>query len=161
MMRQILITEPNSNLKATCSLLDDSAPISAEFLWQLAQTRLSFEASHAIWTGPELSCPLPASVLPEELARMDVPLENATSFPEPGEIVLASVPAGTIKGVPPGNFFDIGIFYGPGGRLLMPFGWIKGTVCARIANADLEHVQSSIHSIRRNGVCKLSIRPAE
>ena len=160
-MRQILITEPVSKLMATCNLLDDKAPVSAEFLWQLAQTQPTFEASHAIWTGPELSCPLPASVLPEELARMVVPQENATSFPEPGEIVLASVPAGTIKGVPPGNFFDIGLFYASGGRLSMPFGWVKANVCARIASADLEHVQSSIHSIRRNGVCKLSIKPAE
>ncbi len=160
-MRQILISEPNSNLKATCRWLDDKAPISAEFLWQLAQTGPSIEASHAIWTGPELSCPMPASVLPENLARMDVPQENATSYPEPGDIVLASVPAGTIKGLPPGNFFDIGLFYDPGGRLLMPFGWIKGNVCARVEYEDMEHVQSSIHTIRRNGVCNLSISRVE
>jgi len=160
-MRQICFTEPFSKLAATCNLLDDKAPKSAEFLWQLAQTRSSFEAMHAIWTGPELSCPLPASVLPLELAQLELPQENATSFPESGEIVLAGILAGSIKGLPPGNFFDVGLFYGQGSRLLMPFGWIMANVCARVVAEDMEHFQTSLASIRRNGACQLSIVPVE
>lgn len=157
-MRQILITEPNSQLSATCDLLDEQAPASAGFVWQLAGTGQSIDAMHAIWTGPELSCPLPASALPDELASRLVPEENATSYPAAGELVLASIPAGSIQGLPPGNFFDLGLFYGPGGRLLMPFGWIKANVCARVIAADLEHLKSSMNAIRRNGACRISLQ---
>jgi hypothetical protein len=90
-----------------------------------------------------------------------VPLENATAYPEVGDIVLASLPAGSVKGLPPGNFFDVGLFYGPGARMLMPFGWIMANVCARIVDADLENMQTSIRAIQQNGACKLSIEPVE
>lgn len=160
-MRQVLFTESVSKLSARCDLLDGQAPKSADFLWRLAQERLTFNAIHAIWTGPELSCPLPAHVLPDALSRDIVPQENATAYPQVGDIVLASVPAGSIRGLPPGNFYDLGIFYGPGARMLMPFGWILANVCARIVDADLENAQSCIREIQQNGACQLSIEPVE
>ncbi len=159
-MRQICFKETGSSMSVTCDLLDERAPQSAEFLWQLAQRKSSFDAIHAMWTGPELSCPLPASVLPDELSQNVIPTENATSYPEIGNIVLASIAEGTVEGLPPGNFFDIGIFYGEGGRMLMPFGWIEVNVCARIVASDLEHAKSCINAIRQTGACTLSIEPA-
>lgn len=112
---------------------------------------------HAIWTGPELSCPLPGKTLPEELSARTIPAENATAFPETGDIVLACLPAGSVKGLPKGNFFDIGIFYGPGGRLLMPFGWIQANVCAKVIDADISHTRDRIKEIQRKGVCRVTI----
>jgi len=160
-MRQIRFLEAKSGLSTRCVLLSNEAPRSTEFLWQLAAGRPEFEAIHAIWTGPELSCPLPASVLPPPLAEMTIPEENATSFPDPGDVVLASLPAGSIKALPPGNFFDVGLFYAPGGRLLMPFGWIKANVCARIVAEDFESFQACMKTIRRNGACKLQFERVE
>lgn len=156
-MPQIVFTEPESGLAARCDLLDQEAPLSAGFLWQLAARRSAFEAIHAMWTGPELSCPLPASVLPASLSSQVLPRENATSYPEAGEIALTSLPAGAIKGLPPGNFFDLGLFYGPGGRLLMPFGWIMANVCARVVAADLAAFQAAMKTIRRNGACTITL----
>lgn len=160
-MRHIRFTESESGLSARCELLRDAAPRSAEFLWQLASGRHRFEAMHAIWTGPELSCPLPAAVLPEPLAAEVIPDENATSFPAAGDIVLASLPAGAVQGLPPGNFFDIGLFYGPGGRLLMPFGLIRANVCARVWSEDFDHLAEAIGAIRRNGACRLGLEPVD
>jgi hypothetical protein len=159
-MRRIKITEPLSSFSARCDLLDDLAPASCAFLRELAARQASFEAMHAIWTGPEISVPIPASALDEDLAARDVPVENATSFPEAGDIVLASIAAGTIKGLPPGNFFDIGVFYAPGGRLLMPFGWLQASVCARIVPEDFAAAQESAKAIRRNGACTITIEPS-
>ena len=156
-MRQIRFLEAKSGLSTRCVLLSDKAPRSAEFLWQLAAGRPEFEAIHAIWTGPELSCPLPASVLPAPLAESAIPEENATSFPDPGDVVLASIPAGSNKALPPGNFFDVGLFYAPGGRLLMPFGWIKANVCGRVVAEDFELFQACMKTIRRSGACKLQL----
>lgn len=113
-----------------------------------------------MWTGPELSCPLPASVLPVEFAKLDLPLENASSFPRAGDIVLAYAAPGSIKGLPPGAFFDIGIFYGDGGRLFFPFGWLMANICAEIVPEDLAGAESCITGIRKNGACRLSMEPA-
>lgn len=158
-MDRIRFTEPVSGLSVRCELLDDKAPRSSAFLRTLAGRELSFEALHAMWTGPEISVPIPAALLDSDLAETAIPEENATSFPETGEIVLAYVAGGRLKGLPPGNFFDIGLFYGPGGRLLMPFGWLKANVCARIVPDDLAQAQADFKTIRRNGACTLTLGP--
>lgn len=159
-MRIIKLVEPQSGLSARCRLLDDAAPVSAAFLWDLAERKAGFEAMHAIWTGPEISVPMPASTLPQGMAQHAIPAENATSYPEAGDIVLAYLAAGSTRGLPPGDFYDIGLFYGQGGRLLMPFGWIQANVCARILDEDLAKAQADCRTIRRNGACTLSLETA-
>lgn len=153
--RMIRLAESNSGLSIRCVLLDVAAPQSADFLWRLAGTDAAYEAIHAMWTGPEISCPLPAGGLPEELAVSDLPQENATSFPDAGDIVVAFAAAGSLKGLPPGNFFDVGIFYGSGGRLFMPFGWLKGNVAAQILAEDMDAAKTACSRIRANGACRL------
>ncbi|GGB60915.1 DUF3830 family protein [Blastomonas aquatica] len=159
-MRIIKLVEPQSGLSARCRLLDDAAPQSAAFLWDLAERKAGFEAIHAIWTGPEISVPMPASTLPSGMAQPAIPAENATSYPDCGDIVLAYLAAGSTKGLPPGDFYDIGLFYGSGGRLMMPFGWIQANVCARILDEDLAKAQADCRTIRRNGACTLSLEVA-
>ncbi|MGQ3176300.1 MAG: DUF3830 family protein [Blastomonas fulva] len=159
-MRIIKLVEPQSGLSARCRLLDDAAPVSAAFLWDLAERKAGFDAIHAIWTGPEISVPMPASTLPEGMAQPAIPAENATSYPDSGDIVLAYLAAGSTNGLPPGDFYDIGLFYGSGGRLLMPFGWIQANVCARILDEDLAKAQADCRTIRRNGACTLSLETA-
>jgi hypothetical protein len=159
-MRHIRFREPVSGLSARCVLLDEQAPVSCEFLWELASRRSSFDAIHAIWTGPEISVPLASGVLADDIPRTAIPDENATSFPAAGDIVLAYLPARSTRGLPPGDFYDIGLFYGDGGRLLMPFGWIKANVCARIVDEELEKARADFGAIRRNGACRITIETA-
>ncbi|MBV5324690.1 MAG: DUF3830 family protein, partial [Rhodospirillaceae bacterium] len=80
-------------------LLDDKAPVSCDFLWDLAERRASFEAMHAMWTGPEISVPIPSGILAQDMPQPVVPDENATSFPEQGDVVLAYLAAGSTKGL--------------------------------------------------------------
>ncbi|WP_168694277.1 DUF3830 family protein [Sphingomonas flavalba] len=155
--RAIRFTEGRSGLNARCRLLDTLAPRSAAFLWDLAGTGATFPAMHAIWTGPELSCPLPAPSLPAGVDTSPVPPENATAFPAAGDVGIAWLAEGSTKGLPPGAFFDIGIFYDQGGRLLMPFGWIQVNVAATILPEDLAEARAAIQQIRRNGACDLGI----
>lgn len=160
MTRLIRIIEPVSGLAVRCALLDDAAPKSSAFLWDLAERGASFDAMHAIWTGPEISVPMPDQTLPDAMARPEIPLENATSFPAAGDIVLAYLTAGSIKGLPPGPFYDIGLFYDDGGRMLMPFGWLQANVCARILDEDMAKAKADCRTIRRNGACTLSLQTA-
>ncbi len=159
-MRLITLNEAKSGLSAHCELLEKAAPASCAFLWELAERNAGFEAMHAIWTGPEISVPMPASTLPAGMATPAIPFENATSYPDAGDIVLAYLAAGSTKGLPPGEFYDIGLFYGPGGRLLMPFGWIQANVCARILPEDLAKAQADCRTIRRNGACTITLAVA-
>lgn len=156
MIRHIHIREANSGLDARVLLLDDLAPRSAEALWRIAGAGAAHDAMHAMWTGPEISCPIAESNLPAGLNLPNLPQENATSFPEEGDIAVVYAPVNTWKGQPPFGFFDVGIFYGRGARLLMPMGWIMASVCGRIALDDLAAVRDACQAIRRRGACRLT-----
>ena len=156
MIRHIRIRESDSGLDARVLLLDQRAPRSAEVFWQIAGAGGLHEAIHAIWTGPEISCPIPAANLPAQARLEALPLENATSYPEEGDIAVVYAPANTWRGQPPFAFFDVGLFYARGARLLMPMGWIQASVCARVVDADLAAFQSGCQAIRRRGACRLS-----
>lgn len=142
------------------SLLDELAPRSSEALWQIAGAGGTHEAIHAMWTGPEISCPIPAANLPVCIDPSDLPLENATSHPEQGDIAVIYAAANTWKGQPPFAFFDVGVFYGSGARLLMPMGWIKASVCGRVAGEDFAAFSAACQVIRRRGACSLSFSQA-
>jgi len=156
MIRHIRIREPDSGLDAQVLLLDDLAPRSTETLWQIAGAGGVHEAIHAMWTGPEISCPIPAANLPVQIDSGGLPLENSTSYPEEGDIGVVYVPANTWKGQPPFGFFDVGLFYGRGARLLMPVGWIQASVCGRVVSENLASVRAACQTIRRRGACRLS-----
>ena len=156
--RHIRIQEPDSGLNARVLLLDDKAPRSSEALWQIAGAGGAHEAIHAMWTGPEISCPIPAANLPAQIGLSDLSLENATSYPEEGDIVVVYAPANTWKGQPPFAFLDVGVFYGRGARLLMPMGWVQGSVCGVILSEELPAARTACQSVRRRGACRLSFQ---
>jgi hypothetical protein len=109
-----------------------------------------------MWTGPEISCPVPVSAFPAD-ANLDLqPLENATSFPAAGDIAVVYAPANQWKGQPPFAFFDIGLFYDAGARLLMPMGWVMASVCAEVVGEDFEAYRAGCMAIRRAGACRLT-----
>jgi hypothetical protein len=156
MTRHIRVKEMDCALDVRMLLLDDLAPRWAEALWQIAGVGGVHDAIHAIWTGPEISCPIAEANLAESARLAGVPPENATSYPEEGDIAVVYAPTNTWKGQPPFAFFDVGLFYGRGARLLMPMGWIQASVCARIVSDDLTSFQSACQAIRRRGACRLS-----
>jgi hypothetical protein len=156
MTRHIRIREPDSGLDTRVLLLDDLAPHSSAALWQIAGAGGVHEAIHAMWTGPEISCPIPAANFPPQMDLSNWQLENATSYPEEGDIAVVYAPANTWKGQPPFGFFDVGIFYARGARLLMPMGWIQAAVCGRVVSEDVPAMRAACQSIRRHGACRLS-----
>jgi hypothetical protein len=156
MTRHVRVKEIDCGLDARMLLLDELAPHWAEALWQIAGAGGMHDAIHAIWTGPEISCPIPEANLPYPARLLGVPFENATSYPEEGEIAVVYAAAHAWKGQPPFAFFDVGLFYGRGARLLMPMGWIQASVCARVVKEDLTAFQSACQAIRKRGACRLS-----
>jgi hypothetical protein len=160
MARHIRVTEPLSGLDCRLTLLDPLAPRTAAAFWALAGQGGDHEAIHAMWTGPEISCPVPASAFPPDAGLEGLPAENATSYPGPGEIGVVHAPAHAWKGMPPYAVFDIGLFYGPGARLLLPMGWLMASVCAEVVPEDFEAYRAGCVAIRRAGVCRLAFTQA-
>lgn len=157
MTRRILITEGRSGLSVPAALLEEKAPANAAFLWRYLETPRVVPSIHAIWTGPEISCPIPAAHLDDE---PPLPPENATLHPQPGDVVLAYVPA-RMWGGNPDPIFDIGLFYGPGARMLFPIGWLAGSVVAQVAPEDRAALAAACGRIRQTGACEISYRRAE
>lgn len=156
-VRRILICETRSGLAAPFRLLTDEAPFASQALWALAAGGRSHEAIHAMWTGPEISCPTPADRLPADIDLSGWPGENETRHPQAGDLVLTRLMAGPPSPVRPfaQGGLDIGLFYAEGGRLLFPDGWIEGPVCARVEPDYAPELRAAAAIIRRNGACQL------
>lgn len=158
--KTILIREEKSGLSVSAPLLFNKAPENAAFFWEYLATPRLVPGIHAIWTGPEISCPIPSDQLAGASYAKPLPPENATLTPQPGDIVLAYVPP-RMWGGNPDSIFDIGLFYGPGARMLFPIGWLAGSVVAQVADADRAHLAEACNRIRRNGACDVSFSRGE
>jgi Protein of unknown function (DUF3830) len=152
LLHAIRIREERSGLSVTATLIEDRAPANAAFLWALFATPRAIPAIHAMWTGPEISAPVPDADLTEAERAAALPLENATIMPQPGDVVLTYLPP-RVWGGGPAPVFDIGLFYGPGARLFFPIGWQPGSVAARIA--DVASLAAACGRIRQGGACTL------
>lgn len=155
MPRLIEVREAHSELHVRFVLLDELAPASAQVLWTLSEPGSRYEAIHAIWTGPEISCPIDVSARGIPIDVAGLPLENATSFPAAGDVALVAIPRGRWKDIPRADIIDLGFFYGDGARLLMPMGWIFASVCARVIPEDMSRYAAACRKIRTNGACQL------
>lgn len=151
-MTSIRILHTASGLDVLAVLLPDKAPANAAFLRRYLESPRVVPGIHAMWTGPEISCPIPSAHLGDEPA---LPPENATLHPQPGDIVLAYVPA-RMWGGNPDPIFDIGLFYGPGARMLFPIGWLAGSVVAQVRAEDRAAMAEACGKIRRSGACEIT-----
>lgn len=158
--RAIAITEPRSGLSVTALLLADKAPANAAFLREYLREPRTVGGIHAMWTGPEISCPIPAAHLVGADYAASLPPENATLNPQPGDIVLSYVPP-RMWGGSPDAIFDIGLFYGSGARLLFPIGWLAGSVVAQVRMEEREAFAAACAVIRRTGACEVTFQQTE
>ena len=150
-MTTIRISHDASGMNVLAVLNPEKAPANAAFLMRYLESPRVVPGIHAMWTGPEISCPIPTAHLGEEPA---LPPENATLHPQPGDIVLAYVPA-RMWGGNPDPIFDIGLFYGAGARMLFPIGWLAGSVVAQVRPEDRAALAEACGKIRRSGACEI------
>ena len=159
-MTSIRITEPRSQLSVTALLLPQKAPENAAFLSAYLKQPRVVPGIHAMWTGPEISCPVPAAHLEGQAWARPLPAENATLTPQPGDIVLSYVPP-RMWGGNSDAIFDIGLYYGQGARLLFPIGWLAGSVVAQVLAGERDRFAAACGVIRRNGACDVTFSLVE
>jgi hypothetical protein len=144
-----------SGLDVKADFLPSKAPENVAFLQAYLANPRIVPGLHAMWTGPEISCPIPSAHLVGADYARALPPENATLHPQPGDIVLAYVPA-FVWGGNPDPIFDIGLFYGPGARMFFPIGWLAGSVVAQVRPDDRAALAEACGRIRRAGACDVT-----
>ena len=154
-MTNLSIRSEAAKLDVLAEFLPGKAPDNVAFLLRYLETPRVVPGLHAMWTGPEISCPIPTKHLIGVDYANPLPPENATLHPQPGDVVLAYVPA-RMWGGNPEPIFDIGLFYGPGARMLFPIGWLAGSVVAQIRPEDRSALADACGRIRRSGVCDIT-----
>lgn len=154
-MTRLRIRSAPAGLDVLADLLPEKAPENLAFLTSYLSAPRVVPGLHAMWTGPEISCPIPPAHLSGAGYARALPPENATLHPQPGDVVLAYVPA-RMWGGNPDPIFDIGLFYGPGARMLFPIGWLAGSVVAQVRPEDRPALADACTRIRRSGACEIT-----
>lgn len=154
-MTQMRICCESAELDVRADFLPEKAPANVAFLRRYLESPRVVPGLHAMWTGPEISCPIPPAHLQGANYAQTLPPENATLHPQPGDVVLAYVPA-RMWGGNPDPIFDIGLFYGPGARMFFPIGWLAGSVVAQVCPQDRAALSEACGRIRRSGACDIN-----
>lgn len=154
-MTRLRIRSADAGLDVLADTLPAKAPENLAFLAAYLAGPRVIPGLHAMWTGPEISCPIPSAHLAGAGYARALPPENATLHPQPGDVVLAYVPA-RMWGGNPDPIFDIGLFYGPGARMFFPIGWLAGSVVAQVRPEDRAALAEACTRIRRSGACEIT-----
>lgn len=146
--RKLYLSFVDADVKGIIDLYWQNAPKTCEAIWGALAKPIRVPASHAIFSGPEIMMGLP-----EEARNFDplaLPPENQTILPEIGELLWFYQPENFFK-IDPSEFWEIGMFYGNGGRTFGPTGWISCTYFGRM-NEGLEAVAEECARIRKEGI---------
>jgi hypothetical protein len=125
----------------------ENAPETCKAIWGALEKPIQWRAMHAMFAGPEIMMGIP-----EEARNFDplaLPPENQTVLPEVGELLWFYQPKNFFK-TDPTEFWEIGLFYGVGGRTFGPTGWISCTYFGRMTE-NLDEFAAQCRLIRLEG----------
>lgn len=138
MTKKIRLVFPDLDVEVIAVLLEEQAPLTCAAVWEALQQPLSGSCRHGHDTGPELYVLTPPAP--------DVPDENATVFPIPGDLLFYHYDGQLPRGE---RIYDIGIYYDRGCSLLR-IGWTPGNVFASVTD-NLEGLRSVARAIHETG----------
>ena len=145
MARRIKIAFPDRGIEAIASLEDEQAPLTCDHVWKSLEQPLEGIFNHGHESGPEIWFYMPPAP--------DLPNENATLFPEVGDILFYHYDGQLPRGE---KIFDMGIYYGRGGKGLLAVGWVPGNLFATVTE-NLKGVQEAARFINDHGPQRATI----
>lgn len=151
--RGLYITFLEANQRSEITMYWDTAPKTCAAIWDACATPFQWDASHAIFSGPEIMTGLPETH--RNFDPLSIPPENQTVQPEAGELLWFYQPKNFFK-IDPSEFWEIGIFYAHGGRTFGPTGWIPCNYFGKITSG-LDDFAAQCALIRREGVKRVEI----
>lgn len=134
-------------------LHEEYAPVSSRLIWDALAQPVTMLATHAMFAGPEIMLNLPEHVRTFEASEM--PAENQQVIPSAGDVIWYWQAPNLMAGLNE-EVWEIGLFYGSGGRVFGPLGW---TPCNIIASATegLEEFAEACSGIRLTGARNLTL----
>lgn len=137
-----------ANVEGIISLYWENAPKTCEAIWGALAKPIQVPASHAMFAGPEIMMGLPESA--RNFDPTTLPPENQTVLPEPGDMLWFYQAKNLFK-IDPEEFWEVGMFYGVGGRTFGPTGWIPCTYFGRMTEG-LDRIAEQCRLIRKEGI---------
>jgi hypothetical protein len=129
MARKIELEIVESGIRAVAELLEEEAPKTCEAMWKALETPLETLALHAIWLGRTIEVGVPEAN--RNFDPEQIPMENATITPSPGDLLWKHFQAGAIRGLE-SPLWDIMIAYGPEATMRTPAGPQPSNVWAEL-----------------------------
>ena len=113
MTKSMYLKFVDANVQGTITMYWDNAPKTCKALWGALKKPIRWDASHAMFSGPEIMMGLPETA--RNFNPLELPPENQTVQPDPGELLWFYQPKNFFKNDPT-EFWEIGLFYDAGGR---------------------------------------------
>jgi hypothetical protein len=142
---------------ATATLHTDLASKTVDLLWEALAEPVEVTAVHAMFAGPEIMTGLPAKAQTFDPAEM--PVENQTCFPSAGDLLWYYQAPNQMKGLED-EMWEIGLFYGEGGRIFGPLGWTPCNIFGSVTEG-LEEFAAACADTRISGAKTLTIGRVE
>jgi len=151
--RRLYLKFVAADVKGIIDLYWNVAPETCRAIWGALEKPIQWPATHAMFSGPEIMMGLPKEARNFDPTKL--PPENQTVLPEVGELLWFYQPKNFFK-IDPSEFWEIGLFYGVGGRTFGPTGWIPCTYFGKMTE-NLEGVAEQCRLIRMEGAKAVEI----
>jgi Protein of unknown function (DUF3830) len=149
--------EFEGGVRAVATLCDTEAPVTSEAIWNALERPVAEKVMHAMYAGPEIMFGLPESARTFDPSTL--PAENQQVIPAAGDLVWFFQAPNAMAGLD-FELWELGIFYGKGGRIFGPLGWTPCTIVASITEG-LEEFAAACQETRVTGVKSLTIGRVE
>jgi len=155
MPRMLRFTFVEAGVSGRVELHEALASRTVAAIWGALETPIQELCFHAMFAGPEVMIGLPPAAQTFDPASL--PGENQTVIPTPGDVLWFYQAPNMMKGLAE-EFWEIGMFYGDGGRVFGPLGWTPVTMFGRMVPEDLPAFAKECAGIRLTGAKLLEIR---
>jgi hypothetical protein len=151
--KQLYFRFVESGVQGVVQLYEDDAPQTVDAIWQALARPVRIPAMHAMFAGPEIMLGLPPEA--QVFDPRGIPQENQTCFPVAGDCLWFYQAKGMMKGLTD-ELWEIGMFYGDGGRIFGPLGWTPCNIFGRMVEG-LDAFAGACRLIRLEGVKTVEI----
>jgi hypothetical protein len=131
MGRKIELEIVEAGVTAIAELYEKEAPNTCEALWGALEKPIENQALHTIWMGRTIELGVPEDH--QVFDPQNIPLENGTIYPLPGDLVWKHFSARAIRGLESPRW-DIMVVYGPEAIMQTPAGTAPCCVWAHITD---------------------------
>lgn len=156
-MKRIRIAIPDYGAEAEAVFLEDAAPKTCAALWGALAEPMTARGLHGMWVGPEVMIDMPASH--RVFDGSQIPPENQTCFPIPGDLVWFWFPPGAWTGLKE-EVYEFGVVYARDARMFIPSGWVAANVFGRVTY-NLEGLARACARFREDGRRDVIVRRIE